>query len=95
MFLVEVSNSNYALGVFCIPRLRLGHKKHRGHNYYIMLYDTVLTDVYMSGFSILHYYIGVIKCSNYALGVFCARGAAEGYKTHRGHNYYLILQQGT
>ncbi len=36
-----------------------------------------------------------IKCSNYALGVFCARGAAEGYKTHRGHNYYLILHQGT
>ena len=36
-----------------------------------------------------------VKCSNYALGVFCARGTAEGYKTHRGHNYYLILQQGT
>ena len=36
-----------------------------------------------------------VKCSNYALGVVCAKGAAEGYKTHRGHNYYLILQQET
>ena len=26
---------------------------------------------------------------------FCARGKAEGYKTHLGHNFYLILQQGT
>ena len=25
----------------------------------------------------------------------CARGEAEGYKYHRGYNFYLILQQGT
>ena len=36
-----------------------------------------------------------IKCRNYALRVFCARGEAEGYKTHSGHNFYLKLQQGT
>ena len=35
VFLVEVSNRNYALHVFCIPRLCLGHKKHVGHNSYI------------------------------------------------------------
>ena len=35
MFLVEVSNRNYAHCVFCIPRLCLGHKKHIGHNSHI------------------------------------------------------------
>ena len=36
-----------------------------------------------------------IKCRNYTLGVFRARGEAEGYKSHRGNNIYLILQQET
>ena len=35
------------------------------------------------------------KCRNYTLGVFCARGEAEGYKTHRGFNFYSILRQQT
>ena len=35
VFLVEVSSRNYAHGVFCIPRLHLGHKRHIGHNSYI------------------------------------------------------------
>ena len=39
--------------------------------------------------------MGIIKCRNYTLGIFCARGEAEGYKTHRGSNFYLILQQQT
>ena len=34
VFLVEVSNRNYAHGVFCIPQLRFGHKKHVGYNSY-------------------------------------------------------------
>ena len=35
VFLVEVSDKNYAHGVFCIPRLCLGHKKYVGHKSYI------------------------------------------------------------
>ena len=38
---------------------------------------------------------GIIKCRNNTLGVFCARGEAEGYKSHRGYYCYLILRQGT
>ena len=34
-----------------------------------------------------------VSIRNYALHVFCARGKATGYKTHCGHNFYLILQQ--
>ena len=37
--------------------------------------------------------MSVIKCSKYDQGVFCARGKAEGYKTHCVHNCYSILQQ--
>ena len=46
-----------------------------------IIYDTEATWIY--------------KCRNYALRVFCARGVAEGYKTHSGHNFYSILQQKT
>ena len=35
------------------------------------------------------------ECRNYTLGVFCARGKAEGCKTHRGFNFYSILRQQT
>ena len=42
-----------------------------------------------------HYYIAKysksIKCSNYALAVFCARGAAEGLKTIKVNSMRLIL----
>ena len=41
MFLGEVSHRNYSQGVFCIPRLRLGHKKHVGHNSYISCVDQI------------------------------------------------------
>ena len=34
VFLVKVSNRNYAHCVFCIPQLCFGHKKHVGHNSY-------------------------------------------------------------
>ena len=37
----------------------------------------------------------IYKCVNNALDVFCAQGAAEGYKTRRGYYSYLILQQWT
>ena len=35
------------------------------------------------------------ECRNYTLGVLCARGEAEGCKTHRGFNFYSILRQQT
>ena len=37
----------------------------------------------------------VVECRNNTLGVICARGEAEGYKSHRGYYCYLILRQGT
>ena len=39
--------------------------------------------------------LAIIECRNYTLGVFCARGEAEGCKTHRGFNFYSILRQQT
>merc|ERR1712240_512008 len=39
VFLGEVSHRYYSQGVFCIPGLRLGHKKNFGHNSYISCVD--------------------------------------------------------
>ena len=50
---------------------------------------------YILGFWKLIFLFGIIKCRNYTLGVFCARGKAEGYKTPCGSKFYLILWQRT
>ena len=45
VFLDEVSNRNNTHGVFCIPRLRLGHKKHLG--YYSYIYRILVAGEYI------------------------------------------------
>ena len=88
MFFVEVSNRNNTHGVFCIPRLRLGHKNHLGFYYYILPYFSKENS--QDG-----WYLAGIECRNNILGISCARGKAKGYKTHHRYYFYLILQQRT
>ena len=78
------------------------HRKCGWNQFFIKIYNKI--HIFTSGHihvmitffkSNSWYLIGVIECRNYTLGVFCARGEAEGCKTHRGFNFYSILRQQT
>ena len=66
-------------------------KEYKNKKYKCTECEKIIFITYISGFLKLIFPIGIIECRNYTLGVFCARGEAEGCKTHRGFNFYSIL----